>query len=203
MIISWTRTTIIFPFFTHLTHKWLSHSWLLEILCENSLNVNNNNRVWKTSSSSRVVSSIFFLLHVRFQVFQLHNFKIHSTIMWSLQEGPRERVQAFRAFPTKPWNVEVFHSLLSLACNKRAWGRAKAVPFVCPFRSSNHGRPIVIYQSFCLWCFPCRASFQPEPQKENNKQQQIIIPARNFNYNPSRGEDATRESEIKQITCSN
>lgn len=86
-----------------------------------------------------------------FQVFQFLISKIHSTIMWSPRKGPRN--EAFRQFPTKPWNVEVFHLALLLTCaleQTRAWGRAKAEPFVCPFRSSNHGRPIVIYQSFSV-----------------------------------------------------
>lgn len=166
--------TIISPFFTHLTHKsfskwFFSHSWAYwSFLCENSLNVNNNNRVWKTSSSSKAVSSIFSSMRVAFELlsgFELYNFKIHSTIMWSLQEGPRERVTSLAAISHETVECWSFSFAPSpLACNTHAWGRAKLCLIVYPFRSSNHGRlPIVIYQSFCLWCV---LSLNQNPKKK-------------------------------------
>lgn len=52
--------------------------------------------------------------------------------MWSPREGPRN--EAFRQFPTKPWNVEVFQ--LSLSCslarlNEPARGGVQKLNLLC------------------------------------------------------------------------
>lgn len=88
--------------------------------------------------------------------------------MWSPREGPRN--EAFRQFPTKPWNVEVFQLSLSYSLarlNEPARGGVQKLNlFVYPFRSSNHGRPIVIYQSFNV--FHIVPHFKQNPKNNNS-----------------------------------
>lgn len=138
------------------------------------------------ASSCREVS---WQSSARFQVFQLRNFKIHSTIMWSPQEGPRESYEPLGIFPRNRGMFKFFirsfpsftHSAIAVAIAERG-----GVQKLCPFRSSNHGRPIVIYQSFCFAdVFHIELHFTLRTQNETPRQQQqrqLVIAARNFNY---------------------
>lgn len=159
----------------------------------NSLNVNNNNRVWKTSSCcSWSFSAPSFFLPPSTSRFRFFSFVIsknpqHHNVI-GVREGPRERTQRepLGNFP-RNHRVECWSfSSLARSCLACAWGRAKAA-FVCPFRSSsNHGRPIVIYQSFCLLMLFAILSCEFLKRSRKTPNQRLIIAARNFNYHQQR-----------------
>lgn len=143
----WARAAIISIFHASQTQIIFQQFFRWSFATRNQ-NVIECGRVW--TSSCRELS---WQHSQQFQVFQHRNFKIHSSIMWSLQEGPRESNEPLGIFPRNRGMFKFFirsfpsftHSAIAVAIAERG-----GVQKLCPFRSSNHGRPIVIYQSFCF-----------------------------------------------------